>query len=201
MNKNRIEAFSDGVLAIIITIMVLEIKSPQDKGASIADLKPVFQSFLSYVLSFAMVLIYWNNHHHLFQSVKIVNGRVLLANGLLLFWLSLMPFTTSWMGENHFASIPVVLFGVVLVMSGLAFKILTDVLVHAHGKDSLLAKAIGRDTKTLISLVSYLSAILIAFFEPIVSCLIYTAIAVIWLIPDKRIEKQLRQNRTSTPAE
>lgn len=193
MNKNRVEAFSDGVLAIIITIMVLEMKVPHESGVTLEVLRPVFPVFLSYILSFTMVLIYWNNHHHLFQSVKHVNGNVLLANGFLLFWLSLMPFTTAWMGENHFAPIPVALFGVVLLFSGIAFNILTRVLIKLHGKDSVLSKAVGIDMKGLISLFGYCIAIGIAFFYPFISCAIYIAIAVMWLLPDKRIEHELKR--------
>jgi len=191
MNKNRVEAFSDGVLAIIVTIMVLEMKVPHEGGATWDALKPVFPVFLSYILSFTMVWIYWNNHHHLFHSVKRVNGKVLLANGHLLFWLSLSPFTTAWMGENHFASLPVALFGFVLLMSGMAYNILTRVLIRLHGSDSLLAHAIGGDSKGWISLLSYLTAICISFAFPKISCLIYAGVAILWLIPDKRIEKLL----------
>ena len=191
MSKNRVEAFSDGVLAIIITIMVLEMKVPHGGGANLDSLRPVLPAFLSYVLSFAMVLIYWNNHHHLFQSVKRVNGKVLLANGHLLFWLSLTPFTTAWMGENHFASLPVALFGFVLIMCAIAYSILTRTLIGLHGQDSVLARAVGGDNKGIISLLSYLSAIIIAFFYPLISCFLYGAIAIMWLIPDKRIEREL----------
>jgi uncharacterized membrane protein len=191
MIKTRVEAFSDGVMAIIVTIMVLEMKVPHEGGATWAALKPVFPVFLSYILSFAMVWIYWNNHHHLFHSVKRVNGKVLLANGHLLFWLSLTPFTTSWMGENHFAPLPVALFGFVLSMCAIAYYILTRVLIQLHGSDSLLAHAIGRDSKGWISLISYITAICIAFTLPKISCLIYAGVAMVWLIPDKRIEKLL----------
>lgn len=196
MTKGRLEAFSDGVLAIIVTIMVLEMKVPRDGGATLAALKPVLPVFLSYVLSFAMVLIYWNNHHHMFQAVKIINGKVMLANGHLLFWLSLMPFTTAWMGQNHFAPVPVALFGVVLLLSGLAYNILAAILVKLHGTESTLARAVGRDTKGLISAVGYASAIGIAFYYPLVSCTIYAAIAIMWLIPDKRIENQLKEEHS-----
>ena len=195
MNKNRLEAFSDGVLAIIITIMVLEMKVPHEGGNTLATLKPVLPAFLSYVLSFAMVLIYWNNHHHLFQLVKTVNGKVLLANGHLLFWLSLTPFTTAWMGENHFASTPVALFGIVLIMCGLAYTILTRTLINIHGEDSDLARAIGNDNKGWISVVCYLAAIGISFYNPIISCLLYGAVAIMWLIPDSRIEKRLKAKK------
>ncbi len=191
MNKNRVEAFSDGVMAIIVTIMVLEMKVPHGGGANWDTLKPVLPAFLSYVLSFAMVLIYWNNHHHLFHSVKKVNGRVLLANGHLLFWLSLTPFTTAWMGENQFASTPVALFGFVLIMCGIAYSILTRELIRLHGHDSLLARAVGRDSKGWISVAAYLTAICISFFAPKIACLFYVGVAILWLIPDKRIEKLL----------
>jgi uncharacterized membrane protein len=191
MTKNRVEAFSDGVMAIIVTIMVLEMKVPHESGITLEALRPVLPVFLSYILSFTMVLIYWNNHHHLFQSVKKVNGNVLLANGFLLFCLSLMPFTTAWMGENHFAPIPVALFGVVQILSGIAFNILTRVLINLHGKDSILAKAVGRDIKGMISVFGYLIAIVVALFYPFVSCGIYAAIAIMWLLPDKRIEHEL----------
>ena len=191
MNKNRVEAFSDGVMAIIVTIMVLEMKVPHDGGANWEALKPVLPVFFSYVLSFAMILIYWNNHHHLFHSVKKVNGRVLLANGHLLFWLSLTPFTTAWMGENHFASNPVALFGFVLIMCGIAYSILTRELIRLHGPDSILARAVGRGNKGWISVLAYLTAIGISFVAPRISCLFYIGVAILWLIPDKRIEKLL----------
>lgn len=190
MNKNRIEAFSDGVIAIIITIMVLEMKVPHE-GADLASLKPILPVFLSYILSFAMVLIYWNNHHHLFQSVKKINGKVLLANGLLLFCLSLMPFATAWMGENHFASIPVAFFGVILLLSGVAYSILSKTLIKIHGHESVLSKAVGKSTKEKISTFSYFAAIPISLFQPLISCLIYLGVAIMWLIPDKRIERVL----------
>jgi uncharacterized membrane protein len=192
MTKNRLEAFSDGVLAIIVTIMVLEMKVPHGGGNTLAALKPILPSFLSYVLSFAMVLIYWNNHHHLFQLVKTINGKVLLANGHLLFWLSLTPFTTAWMGENHFAATPVALFGTVLIMCGLAYSILSRVLISVHGENSELAKAIGSDNKGWISVIVYLIAIGFSFFNPVISCLLYAAVAIMWLIPDSRIEKRLK---------
>ena len=190
MNKNRVEAFSDGVLAIIVTIMVLEMKVPHE-GADLSTLLPIMPVFLSYILSFSMVLIYWNNHHHLFQSVKQINGKVLLANGFLLFWLSLMPFASAWMGENHFAKIPVALFGVILMMSGVAYSILSKTLLKIKANETTLAKAIGNSTKEKISTFAYISAIPISFFFPIISCLIYLAVAIMWLIPDKRIEKAL----------
>ena len=186
MKKNRLEAFSDGVLAIIVTIMVLEIKVPH--GANWEDLEPLIPIFLSYILSFVFILIYWNNHHHLFQSVKYVNGKVLLANGHLLFWLSLMPFVTGWMGENHFAPLPVLFFGLLCLFSGIAYTILTKTLIATHGKDSVLAKAIGADRKGYISIAGYFLGVVFAFINPYISCLFYLAISILWLIPDKRIE-------------
>lgn len=186
MTKNRLEAFSDGVLAIIVTIMVLEMKVPH--SADLEDLKPIFPVFLSYIFSFIFVLIYWNNHHHLMHTVKHVDGRVLWANGHLLFWLSLLPFASGYMGENHFASLPVLLYAIIAFMSGIAYYILSQVLIKTHGKDSLLAQAVGKDKKGLISVVLYLLAIGFACFYPSVSCAIFVAVAIMWLIPDKRIE-------------
>jgi uncharacterized membrane protein len=187
MSKNRLEAFSDGVLAIIVTIMVLEIKVPH--GEDFETLKPLLPIFLSYTLSFIFVLIYWNNHHHVFQTIKHINGKVLWANGHLLFWLSLLPFATGWMGESHAATFPVFLYGIVCMMAGLAYYILTIVLIQLHGKDSLLAKAVGKDFKGILSLFLYLAGIGFAFFNTTISCLIYVAVAIMWLIPDKRIER------------
>ncbi len=187
MTKNRLEAFSDGVLAIIVTIMVLEMKVPH--SADLEAIKPIFPVFLSYILSFVFILIYWNNHHHLFQTVKHVNGKVLWANGHLLFWLSLLPFVSGWMGENHFAALPVLFYGIVALMSGVAYYILSVQLIKTHGKDSTLAQAVGNDSKGIISVVLYLAAIGFALFYPMVSCVIFVSVAVMWLIPDKRIEK------------
>ncbi len=187
MTKNRLEAFSDGVLAIIVTIMVLEMKVPH--SANFEDLKPIFPVFLSYILSFIFILIYWNNHHHLMQSVKHVNGKVLWANGHLLFWLSLLPFVSGWMGENHFAALPVLLYGIVALMAGVAYYILSQILIQIHGKDSSLAKAVGNDTKGVISVVLYLASVGFALFYPLISCALFVAVAIMWLIPDKRIEK------------
>lgn len=161
MHKNRLEAFSDGVLAIIITIMVLELKVPH--GVEIAALAPLFPVFLSYVLSFTYIGIYWNNHHHMLHTVSKVNGGILLANLHLLFWLSLIPFATGWMGENHFAAVPTALYGVVLLMSAIAYFILQSVILRAHPQDSLLAKAVGADIKGKISTLLYLTAIIAAF--------------------------------------
>lgn len=189
MGKGRLEAFSDGVLAIIITIMVLELKVPH--GADFAALLPLFPVFLSYVLSFIYVAIYWNNHHHLLQLVRQVNGRILWANVHLLFWLSLIPFATAWMGENHFAPVPVALYGTILLFAGFAYYILSLALISHHGRDSDLAIAIGRDFKGKISLVFYLVAIPLSFVNSWFSCAIYVLVATIWLIPDRRIEKTL----------
>jgi uncharacterized membrane protein len=189
LTKNRLEAFSDGVLAIIITIMVLELKVPHD--TSFASLKPVLPVFLSYLLSFVHIAIYWNNHHHLLQAAKHVDGRVLWANMHLLFWLSLVPFVTAWMGENSFAAEPVALYGVVLLMAGVAYYILTLTLLARHGRESELARALGRDFKGKISVVLYAAAIALTLVNCWIPCAIYVLVAVIWLIPDRRIEKTL----------
>ncbi len=189
MSKNRMEAFSDGVIAIIITIMVLELSVPH--GADLAALRPLVPVFLSYVLSFVFLGIYWNNHHHLLQAVKQVDGRVLWANLHLLFWLSLIPFVTGWMGENNFAGLPVALYGIVLLFAAVAYFILTRVLLSVHGKDSTLATALGNDFKGKISVVIYLAAIPLAFVSPWIAGGLYVSVAVIWLIPDRRIEKTL----------
>jgi uncharacterized membrane protein len=189
MNKGRLEAFSDGVIAILITIMVLELTVPH--GTDFAALRELIPVFLSYVLSFIFLGIYWNNHHHLFQVTKQVNGTVLWANLHLLFWLSLIPFTTAWMGENNFAQLPIALYGIVLWMSGLAYYILAQTLITLHGSDSLLATALGRKVKEIISLVCYTLAILFSFISPGVSLGIYVFVALIWLVPDNRLEKAL----------
>jgi uncharacterized membrane protein len=189
MEKGRLEAFSDGVIAIIITIMVLEIKVPH--GAELAALSPLIPVFLSYILSFLYVGIYWNNHHHLFQAVQYVNGRVLWANMHLLFWLSLFPFATGWMGENHFAPIPVSLYGIVLLAAASAYFILTRTLLAHHGKDSTLAIAVGRDFKGKVSLAIYGLAIPLSFVYPLAACGLYVLVSIIWLIPDRRIERTL----------
>lgn len=191
MSKGRLEAFSDGVIAIIITIMVLELKVPH--GADLTALQPLLPVFLAYVLSFTFVGIYWNNHHHLLYATRQVNGRILWANLHLLFWLSLIPATTHWMGENHFAAWPVALYGVVLLMAGTAYYILSRALIRHHGKTSTLATALGNDFKGKISLVIYLLAISLAFENAWISCALYVLVAVIWLIPDRRIEKTLAQ--------
>jgi uncharacterized membrane protein len=189
MSKGRMEAFSDGVMAIIITIMVLELSAPH--SADFAALLPLVPAFLSYALSFVFLGIYWNNHHHLLQAIKHVDGRVLWANMHLLFWLSLVPFVTAWMGENQFAAQPVALYGVVMLFAAGAYFILTRVLLSLHGKDSVLAAALGGDFKGKVSLVIYLVAIPIAFKNSSLACALYVLNAVIWLIPDRRIEKTL----------
>ena len=192
MGKGRLEAFSDGVIAIIITIMVLEMKVPE--GAEFADLKPLYPVFLSYILSFINVGIYWNNHHHLLHAVQHVNGRIMWANIHLLFWLSILPFATGWMGENHFATLPVALMGFVLFMSGLAYYILVKEIIKFHGRNSKVAEAIGVDNKGLISIIIYFAAIPLAFAEPRISLVMYLIVAGIWFIPDKRIEKKITEN-------
>ncbi len=189
MSKGRLEAFSDGVIAIIITIMVLELTPPH--GADLAALRPLLPIFLSYVLSFVYIGIYWNNHHHLFQVVKGVDGRVLWANLHLLFWLSLIPFSTAWMGENEFAAWPVALYGVVLLLAGVAYFFLTRALLAIHGQESVLAAALGRDFKGKISVVIYVTAVPLAFVNPWLAQALYVLVAVIWLIPDRRIETRL----------
>jgi uncharacterized membrane protein len=190
MNKGRLEAFSDGVIAIIITIMVLEIKVPHE-AASLAVLRPLIPVFLSYILSFIFLGIYWNNHHHLLQAVRQVNGRILWANQHLLFWLSLIPFATAWMGENNFSTWPVALYGVILLLSAIAYTILTYTLIQHHGQESTLAIAVGRDKKGKISLAVYATAIAVAFLNSWFACALYVLVAVIWLIPDRRIERTL----------
>ncbi len=189
MGKGRIEAFSDGVLAIIITIMVLELKIPHE--AELTALRPLIPVFLSYVLSFVYIGIYWNNHHHLLQAVRRVNGNVLWANLHLLFWLSLIPFVTGWTGENHFEALPVAFYGGVLLCAAIAYYILTQALIACEGRDSALAIAMGRDWKGKISVVIYAIAIPLAFLSPWLALLLYVLVAVLWLVPDRRIEKAL----------
>jgi uncharacterized membrane protein len=193
MGKGRLEAFSDGVMAIIITIMVLELRAPHgDEPAALpAALKPLIPVFISYVLSFVFVAIYWNNHHHMLHASRVVNGAILWANTHLLFWLSLVPFVTGWMGENHFAPWPVALYGFVLLMSGAAYTILARALVHRHGRDSTLGTALGEDVKGRMSLVIYASAIPLAFLSRWLSLALYFMVAIMWLIPDRRIERLL----------
>ncbi len=189
MGKNRLEAFSDGVIAIIITIMVLEMKVPH--GEDLSTLAPLIPVFVSYVLSFVNVGIYWNNHHHLLHAVKNVNGSILWANMHLLFWLSLFPFVTGWMGENHFASLPVALYGIVLAMAGVSYFVLSRLLISHHGKESALAKAVGSDIKGIASLIIYISAVPLSFLNQWIAFSLYIVVAFIWFIPDRRIEKTL----------
>lgn len=190
MGKGRLEAFSDGVIAIIITIMVLELKVPHKAGwAELKELSPVF---LSYVLSFIYVGIYWNNHHHLLHAAKSVTGGILWANLFLLFWLSLVPFVTAWMGENHFSQIPVICYGIVLIMSGAAYTILVRLLVKHHGENSVLAHAMGSDMKGKLSVGLYAAAIAVSFIHSWAAVALYFLVAVIWFIPDRRIERKLR---------
>jgi uncharacterized membrane protein len=189
LGRNRLEAFSDGVMAIIITIMVLELKIPH--GSGLSDLQPLIPVFFSYVLSFVFVGIYWSNHHHLLHTIHKVNGSILWANMHLLFWLSLIPFVTGWMGENQFQKIPVALYGVVMLMAGLAYFILSRVLVAHHGKESVLAKAVGSDFKGKISVAGYAASVPLAFVWEWLSVGIFLAVAFMWLVPDRRIESVL----------
>ncbi|MFN8306336.1 MAG: TMEM175 family protein [Ferruginibacter sp.] len=190
MGKGRLEAFSDGVLAIIITIMVLEMKVPH--GGNLEALQPLLPVFVSYVLSFIYIGIYWNNHHHLLQAVNRVSGSALWANVHLLFWLSLVPFATAWMGENHFSLWPVVLYGFILFMAGIAYYILAHCLTGIHGRDSELARALGKDIKGILSVILYLIGISLAFINPWLGFSIYSVVAGIWFIPDRRIEKNIK---------
>lgn len=189
MSKGRLEAFSDGVLAVIITVMVLEMKSPH--GTGLAALRPILPVFLSYVLSFVYVGIYWTNHHHLLQAAQRVSGGILWANLHLLFWLSLIPFATAWMGENHFAAWPVALYGLVLTFAAIAYFFLTKALIVHHGKESTLAALIGRDVKGKLSVAICAASILLSFVRPWIACAGYVLVAVMWLIPDRRIENAL----------
>ena len=189
MNKTRLEAFSDGVLAIIITIMVLEIQAPE--GSDLKALLKLFPVFISYILSFIYVGIYWNNHHHMMHTVKKVTGGILWANLHLLFWLSLIPFATAWIGEHHFAAFPMLFYGFILLMCGVAYSILQNLIIKTHGEDSLLLKAVGKDFKGKISVVLYLIAILSTYYHEMISGIIYILVALMWLIPDKRIERIL----------
>ncbi|WP_342619955.1 TMEM175 family protein [Rhodoferax sp. GW822-FHT02A01] len=190
MNKNRLEAFSDGVIAIIITIMVLEIKVPH--GEELADLQPLWPIVLSYVLSFVNVGIYWNNHHHLLHATRHVNGGILWANLNLLFWLSLMPFATAWVGENHFAATPMALYAADLLMCAISYTLLQVCIIKAHGSESLLSQAVGHDLKGKISMAFYLSAVPLALLGlPMLAGVLILAVALIWLIPDRRIEKKI----------
>ena len=189
MGKSRLEAFSDGVIAILITIMVLELHVPH--GESLDALAPVLPVFLSYVLSFVYLGIYWNNHHHMLHTLHRVTGPILWANLHLLFWLSLIPFTTGWMGENHFAPAPSALYGAVLLMSGIAYWILQQRIIASQGAESLLRKAVGTDWKGKASPIVYLVAIPIAFLSPAAAQALYVAVALVWLVPDRRIERVL----------
>jgi uncharacterized membrane protein len=191
MQKNRLEAFSDGVIAIIITIMVLELKVPH--GTDFAVLRPLMPVFLTYVLSFVYLAIYWNNHHHLLHAAQRVNGPILWANVHLLFWLSLIPFVTGWMGENHFAELPTALYGFVLLMAAIAYWFLERTIIAEQGRDSLLASAIGRDWKAKSSLILYAAAVALAFVNQWIADAIYVTVAAIWFIPDRRIERQLKR--------
>mgnify|MGYP000499945995 CR=1 FL=1 len=189
MGKGRLEAFSDGVIAIIITIMVLEIKVPH--GTQWSDLLPLLPVFLSYVLSFVYVGIYWSNHHHLLHTVQHVTGGMLLANLKLLFWLSLLPFATGWMGENHFAAVPSVLYGVVLLACAASYWLLQKAIIRAHGQDSALALAVGKDRKGMLSLILYVLALPLNLYWPKVAQVIYVLVALMWFVPDRRIERSL----------
>ncbi len=189
MGKGRLEAFSDGVIAVLITIMVLEMKAPH--GHAWEDLRPLLPILMSYVLSFVFLGIYWNNHHHILHAIKHVNGSIMWANLHLLFWLSLVPFTTAWMGENHFEALPTSIYGVVLLASGVAFNLLVKLLVRHHGRDSLLATAIQGDKRGLVSTGLYATAIGAAWITPWISWACYVAVALLWLVPDRRIEKAI----------
>ena len=191
MGKGRLEAFSDGVIAILITIMVLELKVPHGDDAEV--LRPLLPVFLTYVLSFVYLGIYWNNHHHLFQAAERINGRILWANLHLLFWLSLVPFVTGWMGENHFAPMPTAVYGVVLLLAGFAYTILQNAIIAHQGPGSKLAAAVGEDTKGKLSVALYAAAIPLAFFHEWISDAIYVVVALIWLVPDRRIEAKLNR--------
>lgn len=191
MQKNRLEAFSDGVIAVIITIMVLEMKVPH--GTDLATLQPLLPVFLSYVLSFIYIGIYWNNHHHLLHATQQVNGTIMWANLHLLFWQSLIPFTTGWMGENHVAALPTALYGFVLLMAAVAYFILQSAIIAKQGRDSLLASALGPDRKAKLSLVIYAIAIGLSFVNQWVAVALYVLVAVMWFIPDRRIERALER--------
>jgi uncharacterized membrane protein len=189
MTKNRLEAFSDGVIAIIITIMVLELRAPE--GADLAALRPLAPVFISYALSFVYLAIYWNNHHHMLQAAERVNGAILWANMHLLFWLSLIPFSTAWLGRHEFSIWPVVLYGALLLLAAIAYYILARLLAAHHGRDSTLAKALGEDRKGKLSIAIYAAAIALAFVSSWLAYSLYAAVAVMWLYPDRRFEKAL----------
>jgi uncharacterized membrane protein len=194
MGKGRLEAFSDGVFAIIITIMVLELTAPHE--ATLGALKPLIPVFLSYVLSYVYIGIYWNNHHHMLHTIKRVTGPILWANLYLLFWLSLIPFVTAWMGENHFAAIPTAVYGVVMLMNAMAYWVLQSRIIASQGQGSLLKRAIGTAWKEKVSPVLYTAAILSAFWSPGISQALFVLVALLWLVPDRRIEKALAQVET-----
>ena len=192
MGKGRLEAFSDGVIAVIITIMVLEMKAPH--GADLAALRGVLPTFLSYVLSFIYIGIYWNNHHHMLHTVKQVSGAIMWGNLHLLFWLSLVPFTTAWMGENHFESVPMAAYGFVMLMAGAAYTLLQRAIIACHGgTKSDLHKAVGKDVKGKLSIVGYLAAMVLSFFIPAFAGALYIAVALMWLVPDRRIQQQVEK--------
>jgi uncharacterized membrane protein len=195
MIKNRLEAFSDGVLAIIITIMVLELKVPH--GADFHSLMKLAPVFFSYILSFIYIGIYWNNHHHMIQAVEHIDGTSLWANMHLLFWLSLVPFASAWMGENNFATLPVIVYGIVLLMDAVAYFLLARTLLRLHGRDSTLVKALGKDSKGKISILLYTVAIVIAYFNSWISLALYAIVAIMWFIPDKRIEKKIEEQEVA----
>ena len=197
MTKGRLEAFSDGVIAIIITIMVLELRAPQ--GASLEDLQPLIPTFLSYLLSFALLGTWWNNHHHLLQAAKVIDARVLWANLLLLFCLSLFPFGTAWVGQTTFAPIPVATYTTLLLLAGAAYYALVRALIHAHGQPAAFAEAIGRDFKGKASSVLFAVAVPIALVAPLVSMLINVGVVVMWIVPDRRMERVVRSDRPHAP--
>ncbi|MGA2297598.1 MAG: TMEM175 family protein [FCB group bacterium] len=189
MNKNRLEAFSDGVIAIIITIMVLELKIPH--GADWQSVSNLVPKFLSYILSFVIIAIYWNNHHHLLHTVKHISGSILWSNTHLLFWLSLIPFVTAWAGENQFSALPVAAYSIILFMAAVAYFILTRAIISVHGRDSILSSAIGKDFKGKVSIIAYAVSIPLAFYMTYISIILIILVAALWLVPDKRIEKRL----------
>ena len=192
MHKNRLEAFSDGVIAIIITIMVLEMKVPH--GTELDDLKPILPVFLSYVLSFVYIGIYWSNHHHLLHATRRVSGGILWANLHLLFWLSLVPFVTGWMGENQFAALPAALYGLVLLLAGVAYLVLLRAIVTRQDSDSSLTSELGRDRKGKLSLILYVVGIGLAFVSPWLAVALYALVAAMWLVPDRRLERALKEH-------
>jgi uncharacterized membrane protein len=193
MSKGRLEAFSDAVIAIIMTIMVLEMKVPH--GTTLASLQPLLPVFLSYILSFINIGIYWNNHHHMLHAAKEVNGNVLWTNMHLLFWLSLFPFATGWMGENHFATWTVALYGIIALMAGVAYYFLAHCLADLHGKDSSLARALGKDRKGILSVVFYAIGIGLSFVNAWLGIALYVGVAIMWFVPDRRIEKILAEEK------